>query len=142
MTGKKAVPPQDDPRRRRAEDLLRDKGAGMARTEEALTPEEARQMVHELRVHQVELELQNEELHRAQAERDAAGARYFDFYDMAPVGYFTLSERGLILEANLTAANLLDVARRDLVQQLLSRYIMENFILNSFKWFKVVFQED
>ncbi len=47
--------------------------------------------------------MQNEELDRARAELEASRARYFDPYDMAPVGYVTLSEQGVILEANLTA---------------------------------------
>jgi PAS domain-containing protein len=68
-------------------------------------------LVHELQVHQIELEMQNEELSRAQAELDAARARYFDLYDLAPVGYFTISEQGLILEANLMASTLLSVSR-------------------------------
>ena len=78
---------------------------------------------HELGVHQIELEMQNEELRRTQEELEGSRARYFDLYDLAPVGYFTLSEQGLILEANLTAARLLGVARATLVKQPLSRFI-------------------
>jgi PAS domain S-box-containing protein len=81
-------------------------------------------MLHELRVHQIELEMQNEELRRIGAELDAARARYFAFYDLSPVGYFTLDEEGLILEANLTAAALLGVARGSLVQQPITRFIL------------------
>ena len=68
--------------------------------------------------------MQNEELRRAQEELEASRARYFDLYDLAPVGYLTLSERGLVLEANLTAARLLGVDRRSLVRQPLSRFVL------------------
>jgi PAS domain S-box-containing protein len=92
---------------------------------EVLSSAEAGRLVHELRVHQLELEMQNEELLRAQAELGASRARYFDLYDLAPVGYCTVSEKGLILEANLTAATLFGVARGALVKQLLSRFILK-----------------
>ncbi|WP_319467892.1 PAS domain-containing sensor histidine kinase [uncultured Pseudodesulfovibrio sp.] len=82
-----------------------------------LSPEEMKQALHELRVHQIELELQNEELRRSQAELDAIRARYFDLYDMAPVGYCTISEDGMTLESNLTAATLLGMHRSDMVGQ-------------------------
>jgi two-component system, sensor histidine kinase and response regulator len=91
----------------------------------ALTPEEIQQMVHELRVHHIELEMQNEELRTVQAVIETVRARYFDLYDLAPVGYCTLSEKGLILEANLTAATLLGTARSALVKQPLSRLILK-----------------
>ena len=68
--------------------------------------------------------MQNEELRAAQAEIEAGRARYFDLYDLAPVGYCTLSEQGLILEANLTAATLLNVNRGALVKQPISRFII------------------
>jgi len=96
-----------------------------AQTLDALSPEEARQTLHELRVHQIELEIQNEELRRAQVELDAARSCYFDLYDLAPVGYCTISEPGLILEANLTAVTMLGVARADLVNQPLFRFIFK-----------------
>ncbi|MCX5820126.1 MAG: PAS domain S-box protein [Deltaproteobacteria bacterium] len=90
----------------------------------ALSTDEVRQTIHELRVHQIELEMQNEELRRAQGELEAARARYFDLYDLAPIGYFSVSEAGMILEVNLTAANMLGVARGALVKQPLTRFIL------------------
>ena len=90
-----------------------------------LSPETMRTILHELRVHQIELEMQNEELRRAEAEADTSRARYFDLYDLAPVGYVTVSEAGLILEANLTAATLLGLVRPALVNQPFSRLILK-----------------
>ena len=58
-------------------------------------------------MHHIELELQNEELRRVQVQLETERARHFDLYDVAPVGYITASETGLIIEANLTAATLL-----------------------------------
>jgi PAS domain S-box-containing protein len=89
----------------------------------SLTPQEVGRLVHELQVHQIELEMQNDELRRTQAELDAARARYFDLYDLAPVGYVTLSKHSLILEANLTAATLLGVTRSALIKQPLTRFV-------------------
>jgi PAS domain S-box-containing protein len=124
MTSKNNRP--DDPAdvRKRAEEIARVKAAPSPENLEAMSPEEVRQALHELRVHQIELEMQNEELRQAQAELDAARARYFDLYDMAPVGYCTLSEEGLILEANLMAATLLGGARGALVKQPITRFIL------------------
>ena len=113
----------DQALRRAAEDALRGRGAQPSADLEKMWPEAIRQTVHELRVHQIELEMQNEELRRLQVELDTTRARYFDIYDLAPVGYFTLSEQGLILEANLTAATLLGVARGALTSQRISRFI-------------------
>jgi len=84
----------------------------------------ADRLLHELRVHQIELEMQNEELRRALVEVDAARDRYFDLYELAPVGYLTMNAKGLILEANLTAATLLGEPRGALVHQPFSRFIL------------------
>jgi len=81
------------------------------------------QLVHELRVHQVELEMQNEELRCTQAELQATEALYFDLYELAPVGYLTLDEQGLILQANLSAATLLGQNRSSMLQQAFSRFV-------------------
>lgn len=88
-----------------------------------LSPEATRQVLHDLRVHQIELEMQNDELRRTQHQLEASRARYFDLYDLAPVGYFTLGQTGLIEEANFTAAGILGVARGALVKQHLTRFI-------------------
>ena len=110
--------------RKRAESLAAERAPQVPEDPESPSPEAARRALHELRVHQIELEMQNEELRRAQVELEASRARYFDLYDLAPVAYFTLSEQGLILEANLTAAKLFGVARGVLVKQPLSRFIL------------------
>jgi PAS domain S-box-containing protein len=125
MKNKNNDPEQVAELRRRAEEVTRKSEALSGENVEALSPEEMRQALHELRVHQIELEMQNEELRRAQAELDASRARYYDLYDLAPVGYVTLSEKGLILEANLTAATLLGVARGVLVRRTLSGFILK-----------------
>ncbi len=89
----------------------------------ARTPEEIQQMIHELRVDQIELEMQKEEFRTAQDQIEAGRRRYFELYDQAPVGYCTLSEHGVILEANRTAATLLGETRGALVMHLFSRFI-------------------
>ncbi|MGA3168263.1 MAG: ATP-binding protein [Terriglobia bacterium] len=125
MTSRDDRPGQAAELRRRAEDIARKKAAQSSEDLQALSPEETRQTLHELRVHQIELEMQNEELRRAQVALDDARARYFDLYDLAPVGYCTISKEGLILEANLTAATLLGAARSALVKQRMTRFILK-----------------
>ena len=110
--------------RKRAEKIASEKTS--PENIEMMSPEERRMLLHELRVHQVELEMQNEELRRTQTELDTQRERYFDLYDLAPVGYVTVSEKGLILEANLTTATLLGVTRSALVKQLLTNFIIRD----------------
>jgi PAS domain S-box-containing protein len=116
-------PGHEDDLRRRAEQEARAQAVPTPDPLAVLSPEAARQALHDLRVHQIELEMQNEELRRTQAALDASRERYFDLYDLAPVGYATLGEAGLILEANLTAAMLLGVPRGALVDQPITRFI-------------------
>ncbi len=113
--------------RRRAEKLLQGGTAEAAEHQSlaSMSPAAIGEMLHELRVHQIELEMQNDELRRRQLELDTARARYFDIYDLAPVAYCTLSEAGLIIEANLAAASLLGVSRSALVRQRISRFIVK-----------------
>src|SRR5450759_4202973 len=72
-------------------------------------------VVHELRVHQIELEMQNEELRRAQLELQASREKYIELFDLAPVGYLILSDESIVRDANLNAARLLGVERQQLV---------------------------
>jgi PAS domain S-box-containing protein len=111
--------------RRRAEESLRDKPTQSQEELGALAPEETLRRLHELRVLQIELEMQNDELRRAQVELDAARVRYFDLYDMAPAGYCTTSQKGVILQVNFAAATLLGLARGALVNQPISRFIFK-----------------
>jgi PAS domain S-box-containing protein len=112
--------PDRDELRKQAEKKVDAIAANMP---DRISHEEMRHLIHELQVHQIELEMQNEELCRAQVELEASYARYFDLYDLAPVGYLTLSERGLIIEANLAVSNMLGVEIRDFVGQPLSHFI-------------------
>ena len=90
-----------------------------------MSPEECTRLIHELRVHQIELEMQNEELRQAQAQLAESREKYADLYDFAPVGYLTLSDQGQIMEANLTAATLLGVERGRLLGNFLPRFLAE-----------------
>lgn len=107
-----------------AEKLALDSENPLPANIEEMSPAGIKRVFHELRVHQIELEMQNGELRKAQVELDGARARYFDLYSRAPVGYFSLSEKGFILEGNMTAAMLLGIDRDALVDAPLSRFVL------------------
>ena len=83
----------------------------------------ADKLLHELQVHQIELEMQNAELRASQEELEQARERYVDFYDFAPVGYLTLNEKGMISEINLTGAAMIGVERHALHNLHFSQFI-------------------
>ena len=83
-----------------------------------LSLEAANELAHELQVHQIELQMQNEELRESHAALDIMRARYFDLYDLAPIGYLTLNQHNTIQQANLTVANMLGLARSTLISLL------------------------
>ena len=105
-----------------------------ARAEQRVTEAEAREpprapdqvveLLHELRVHQVELDMQNEELRRAQGALDAVRAQYFARFELAPVGYVTLGASGSIRDINLRGSMMLGLERSKLTGQPLSRFIV------------------
>ena len=94
-------------------------------TEVALphTPEETQRLVQELQVHQIELEMQYEELLHAQAQAQAAHAEYVDLYDFAPVGYFTLTAAGVVTQLNLCASQLLGTVRVRLLDRRFALFV-------------------
>ena len=92
----------------------------------SLSHRDLAQMVHELQVHQVELEMQNEDLRCTQLALDTTRACFADLYDNAPVGYITLSENNKIIQANQMAARLLGRVTGDLVSWPLSRFILRD----------------
>lgn len=114
---------QFDGLRRHAESLVGNKaGAEM----ETFSTEQMQRLLHELKVHQAELELQNEELRRTQHQLEISQTRYFDLYNLAPVGYLTVDDQWLIREANQTVAGLLGVERDLLLRQPLTRFVFSD----------------
>jgi two-component system, cell cycle sensor histidine kinase and response regulator CckA len=107
--------------RKKAEKKLRPDTIDIKKLSEA----DVRKLAHELQVYQIELEMQNEELRKAQIEIEESHQKYSDLYDFAPVGYFTVDEKGLILKANLIGALKLGLERGSLIGKPLSRFIVK-----------------
>ncbi len=91
-----------------------------------LSLEETHRLIHELQVQQIELEMQNEELRSIQQELKTSRDKYSNLYDHAPIGYFTINGKGVILGANLTGANLLGPARNKLMGQPFYNFVTGN----------------
>ncbi len=89
------------------------------------TAQNSGELTRRLSAQQLELEAQNEELRRSHLELDAAREKYFDLYDLAPVGYLTFNEKGLVAEANLTTFSLLGIDRSSLINGSFAPYIDE-----------------
>ncbi len=113
--------PGESELRRHAEERL--EGAEAA-TSDDLGVADFDAVVHELRVHQIELEMQNEELRRAELGLDAQREKYFHLFDLAPVGYLTLTGAGIVGDANLTAVRMLRVERQLLYGQPFSAFVL------------------
>ncbi|MCX5884083.1 MAG: PAS domain S-box protein [Deltaproteobacteria bacterium] len=93
----------------------------------AIAPADIHELIENLKIHQIELEMQNDELLSTQAKLEMAQRKYFELYDLAPVGYLSMNPRGIILEINLTAADLLGFSRGQLISKDFGRYIFMDF---------------
>ncbi len=100
-----------EPLRQKAEGLLANKKID---TKAQLSEDEALKLIHELQVHQIELELQNEELILAKEQAETASEKYTELFDFAPIGYFTLTQNSNIIELNFAGAKLLGKERSQL----------------------------
>jgi signal transduction histidine kinase/ActR/RegA family two-component response regulator len=106
--------------RRRAEQLLEERSKG----DSSLDSNDISELIHELEVHQAELEIQNEDLKRSQQELTSLHKEYEKLYEFAPCGYLTLNAKGIITRANLTAVSLLGVERAFLFSSTFSSFIL------------------
>ena len=91
-------------------------------------------LIHELLVHKIELEIQNEELRRAQIAVEEARDRYVDLYEFAPVGYVSISPGGAINEINLTGAAMLGMDRAKLINCHFSKFVTD---LDKDRWYRL-----
>ncbi len=127
MAKKTAESEQNSDLRSQAEGLLRNGRGNLAGSKaEGSKADEGRDiqsLVHELQVHQIELEMQNEELKRTKLEAESAMTKYSGLYDFAPIGLFTLSEQGEIKEVNLAGSALLGLGRRNLLDRRFLQFV-------------------
>src|SRR5262245_19236234 len=119
MKRTKPDPPEPNDFRERAERaLLRQSGK-----RPVVSPQDLRKLVGEVEVHQIELEMQNDELRRSHSELQAVRDRYAELYDFSPAGHLTLDRKGVIQEANLQAGILLGIPRQKLLRRSLIAFI-------------------
>jgi PAS domain S-box-containing protein len=123
--GKETISADREKLRRLAEKALKETADDKDNLSEK-TPEDISSLIHELRVHQIELEMQNEELRRIQGELEKARDRYSHLYDFAPMGYFTGTEKGIITEANLTFASMLGAERSVLIGKPFTHFVLKD----------------
>ncbi|MDP4267022.1 MAG: PAS domain S-box protein [Bacteroidota bacterium] len=106
--------------RKRAEEILLQSNIKA----EELKTQNITNIVHELQVHQIELEMQNDNLRKSQLELDDAYEKYFNLYNLAPLGYLTISDKGEITEANMTTSFLLGIDKNILLNQHITNFII------------------
>jgi two-component system response regulator len=89
-------------------------------------PKGFRELISDLQMHQIEIEMQKEELKQFEQEIRDSRKRYFDLYNSAPLGYFTLLENGIIIEANNTGASILGISRSGLINSSFNSFLSQD----------------
>jgi PAS domain S-box-containing protein len=137
MQNDKTRSPYDQSLRQRAEEAVRTKGCSTP-----LSEADVRALYHELEVHQIELEMQNDELRRVQAELEASASKYKDLYEFAPISYLTMDVFGKILEANLASASLMGRERGHLMNNRFQAYLQQSCIPEFNEFCRCVMESD
>ena len=109
-----------DELRKRAEEKLRNA------EEKGNMDKDVTELIHELKVHQIELQMQNEELRKSQEEVLSLYNQYYELYDHAPVGYFSLDKDGIIRNVNVKGAELLQLNKKKIIGRGFSRFISKD----------------
>jgi PAS domain-containing protein len=122
--------------RRKAEEVLKKK---QKKADRPVIEAEVKKLLHELQVHQIELEMQNEELIQANLTAETALKKYTMLYDFAPMGYFTLDRKGSIVDLNFTGAEMLGEKRFSLINANFKLFISEASKTEFNKFFRKVF---
>ncbi|MGA7628639.1 MAG: PAS domain S-box protein [Methanoregula sp.] len=125
--------------------LLRDDAEkrlkGSRNSSSDLKEQDKEKIIHELQVHQIELEMQNEALREAHLALEESWDKYIDLYEFAPLGYITLTDKAIISEANLTCATLLGVERENLRKARFSKFVDEKDAIEWHQFFKKVLNQ-
>jgi PAS domain-containing protein len=123
----------------KAEEKLKNKQSD---TNSTNTEHDAQKLLHELQVHQIELEMQNEELRQANDTAETALKKYTMLYDLSPMGYFTLQSDGTITELNFTGAEMLGDRRFSLINSNFKLFVADESKLVFGEFFRRVFVEN
>lgn len=122
--------------RRQAEEKLQNQSIDVP---EEISLDQARHLIHELQVHQIELEMQNEMLRQTQYDLEITRSKYIDLYEFAPVGYVTIDQNKRISQANLTIATKLGIDRATLLNQHFAEFIATGWGDTYHRWHQTLF---
>jgi PAS domain-containing protein len=114
----------------KAEELLNQK-INELKIDNSNIPEDVNELIHELQIHHIELEMQNEELRKSQIELQNSNIKYFELYNFAPCSYYTLDPDGMIIDVNFAGASLLGIEKLYLINQAFIQFVPMIHVINS-----------